>query len=428
MQFVTATAQNRRDGAMTHETNMPAVALAFLKAQAKRLAVCRDGSGEAVTTAADPARAVSLTRHEARAVLEALRTGTVNRLVARHLTIGRDSLTQLLMDHVSRHHDGSAQVVVGGYGVGKSHLGEQLADALERDGYVVARVELGATHGRAENPLGVVYSIESSLARMVIDGRELCFTSEWPFVRLAMSVPEYCPPAIRGELQRIHADHQGRQRLLERYDWIRQSLGDHLMQDLFWWTHSFLPHGRVPPEMTAANHAVAAINHLAHNLRELGANGLAIIFDEAERSDWAVNSYRLDRAQHLMVGFARAGANLDTKHLKHHLNYSHPPFRPLAPSYMHCIFMFSRSWGNAQLISRIDGVGRVDLPPLSPQDRAFLQSEILRIYTLAYGVRSMPLRATQQKVDARLHDEDVRMFVRTLVAALDYQRLHRGRR
>ena len=370
----------------------------------------------------------SVPRATAMAIVEALRSGTVNRPVARHLSVGREDMLDRLWRHISDNPEGSAQVVVGRYGTGKTHLAERFVDLVESRGYSVARVELGAAHGRPENPRGVLQSIESSL-RLCIDGNLLHFPDEWPFVRLALEIPRWWPYGVTPELQGIHRQHSGRSNLWLRYRLIRQVLGHRFCEDLRYLREWPYPHDDVPYPMTAANHAVAATNALAHLLREAGSRGLVILFDEAERSEWAQTAYRAERAGDLLMGFARAASNLSTDHLKHYRDILHPVYRPQAPSLVHCVFFFTWLGGNATWLANAVGATPIRIPPLSRLERQNLERHIRMVYGDAYSCDGLALdQHSRRLVDQRLDDEDVRMFVRTLVAALDYQRLHRGRR
>ena len=75
---------------------------------------------------------------------------------------GRDNELDNLKNHIQLSEKGSSQILVGGYGVGKSHLLEILTQHLLEEGYAVATLELGSSNERAEHPDGVVSAIERS--------------------------------------------------------------------------------------------------------------------------------------------------------------------------------------------------------------------------------------------------------------------------
>jgi hypothetical protein len=365
---------------------------------------------------------IAQTKREARSALEALRAGVVNRSVARTVTYGREPEALLLQSHIEKKPRGSCQILVGEYGIGKSHLAEMLAVRLEAGGYAVARLEMGASHGRAENPRSVAYAIERAIS-VKIDGRWIQGLDNLSVLIRAIRSPRRPYGQEVQFLADVHRRMPGRQRLLERYDYLQETIPVH-------WGgmgNSAVPDLSVaydvPSDMTAANKAVAAMNELAHDLHKVGVPGLVLIFDEAERSEWAASAYRQERARNLMLGFGLAAANQRTDWLKHHRNETWWSYRPEAPSRLHAVFAFTYAWGLSTELARLVGQPITKLSPLSGAIRKGIAKEIIEIYNTAYGYRSPLSSDDWATIEAYSSSEDIRSFVRCVVSALDHRRL-----
>ena len=331
------------------------------------------------------ARTNGNTRAHAHGAIDALRAGVVNRFIAEHLTYGRSAEIKRLERTIRQKKEGSTQVVIGDYGVGKSHLAEVLALRLEAAGYAVARLELGASNGRAENPQGVLRSIAANV-RVRIGGRRFA-GSELRMLVHAMAKPgQYDRWHWDYEIRRsIHKELPGKKNAAARYDLLRQARQQRLTEG----GYSYLPavFGGIPSAMTAVNCAVREVNSAAHLLAEHGFKGLVLLFDEAERSEWAVSYYRADRARDLMLGFALGSANKETRQLKHYRNATWRGYLYHKPSLIHSVFLFTRWWGLASEIRRAVGIQAIELDPLPEAARRNLRQRIEALYQDAYKVR-----------------------------------------
>jgi hypothetical protein len=90
---------------------------------------------------------------------------------------------------------------------------------------------------------------------------------------------------------------------------------------------------------------------------------------------------------------------------------------------MHCVFMFTHAWGLSSDLAVRVGTPPTTLPPLSPAERRKLEQQVSAIYQVAYGSNGADLQpAERNRIDQHLNAQDVRLFLRTLVAALDHQR------
>lgn len=356
------------------------------------------------------------------AAIDALRAGVVNRYIAEHLTFGRDSEIEQIESTILKKSGGSAQVLSGGHGVGKSHLCEVIAARLGNAGYAVAKLELGASHGRAENPNAVLQSIAQALS-LRAGGRRFRGNVELGYLTRASTKPQF-DWTWGGEdlVHKAHRAMKGEHRLVERYDVIREAFHAAMSDGRPWLSDPELI-SPIPSTMTAANLAVAAVNQAAHSLTKAGCKGIVILFDEAERTTWAWTSYRVERARDLMLGFALASANKDTSDLKHYQNSTWRQYRPLAPSRMHALFCFTAPRGLAQEIASSVGTRVLQLPALDESALRALEGRIEQLYELAYDTRVRLNSQARAQIRAAARTEDTRGLVRRLVAALDQTRL-----
>ena len=310
---------------------------------------------------------------KAKAAVDSLRCGVVNPFAAEKITCGRKEELRMLEGHIGLNPSGSVQNVIGGYGTGKSHLCELLSTRLENMGYAVAKVEMGSSHGRAENPDSFLSNIG----------------------------------------QTIRLRHEGR-------PYVGESSIERLLP-----TRRYRPQlfSKIPTAMTAANLAVSQLNCAAHRLKRIGIKGVVLLLDEAERSNSALNSYREDRAWNLMVGLSLAAANKDTSDLKHYLNDLSDPYCPVSPSRLHVINCFTFQWGIADAISNQTGCKTLDLSPLKKGILEKVAKKVIKLYRSAYGEGASLDGPLWLKVWNH-YDDEIRGFIRSILAALDKQRIY----
>lgn len=324
---------------------------------------------------------------QASAAIDALRAGVVNRYIAEHLTFGRESEIAGIESQIFSNEEGSVQILLGGYGVGKSHLCEVLACRLEKAGYAVARVELGSSSERAENPDAVLQAIANSIT-VHIGGHH------------------------------FHGSDELNSRLVEPF-FQKESIKDEFYKLLL----LFRP---IPSAMTAANLAVGQVRYAAQFLHNLGCKGVVIIFDEAERAtalSWT--PYRSQQATNLILWFALTSANKDTSSLKHYRNERHYCSLP-SSSLMHTIFCFTYYDDLVKQISSLINPPIYHLSKLNEFTLEKIKLKIQEIYQKAYGISAKISSQDEKKIYESVKDfEDTRTFVRCLVAALDHQRLQR---
>lgn len=360
--------------------------------------------------------------YRARVALEALRTGVTNREVVRLLSYGRDEELSQLERGVLDRPDGSAQVIVGGYGVGKSHLCELLGLALEAKGYAVARLELGASHSRAEYPRHILEAIETSL-RVKIGQRTYRGMTDLALLRRAADVRRTNSWEQRTVLE-SHKLFPGAHNLGQRVDFLRDELAA-LAPERFYSPYWASSSKVVPYELTAVNRAVAELNRVAHDLKDVGVPGLVVLLDEAERSETLPRgAYRMERARDLILGLATASANQDTRRLKHYRNEAPfaNPYLPCGVSRIHTVFAFTYAWGLAADLEAHLGVEPIKLTPLRGADRDSLLERLIELYDDAYGYAPDLSEAEVKRLKTERSAPDVRSTVRTIVAGLDFYR------
>lgn len=355
------------------------------------------------------------------AAIDALRSGIVNRYIAEHLTYGRDREVAQIETVIQENPKGSCQLVIGGYGVGKSHLCEVLARRFENNGYAVAKLEMGASYGRAENPHAVLDSIGRSIKAQV-KCRYFFGNSELAYLSKAVEKPTEAWRWDYYALQEIHKQFPSENDLLSRYRAIRDLYAAPPEENAWYYEPRIID--SIPSSMTAANLAVASVNKTAHKLRKVGAKGIILLFDEAERSNFASSYYRQGRARDLMLGFALASANMDTFHLKHYQNNTFLSYRPYEPSLIHVVFLFTCQRGLGNEIARAVEVIPLILTPLPAEDVLNLQNEVIKLYNSAYNVKLELFPDLLAKIRMDNRNIETRTMVRRLVAALDTVRLN----
>ncbi len=357
---------------------------------------------------------------KARAALEALRGGIVSRNVIELVAHGRESELETLKNHIESNTGGSTQIIVGGYGVGKSHLLEVMTERLLEDGYAVARLELGSSSERAENPNAVVGAIERSF-RVRVQGHEYSGGEKLCLLRRALKshhITDTYP--IRSIMLEAHKKFDTNQ-LFERTEHIRVELtrADLLTEVVRLNSLAF----DIPNVMTAANRAVKNIEVLSDDLKVKGnIKGFVLLFDEAERSEWASTPHREEQARNCLMWFATRAAQKSIENLKTYRDEWVEDIQE--PFFMHAIFAFTHRWGLAYSLEHRLQSSALTLESLSKSERLEIAESIKTVYKIAYGKQSGKLeKPVLQKILQDTDNEDVRLFTRTLVAALDHFRL-----
>ncbi len=346
------------------------------------------------------------TMFKARAALEALRCGIVSPAVTDLMaSYGRDNELDVLKNHIQQNENGSSQILVGGYGVGKSHLLEILTQHLLEQGYAVAALELGSSNERAENPDAVLKAIEHSfqvkIATEFIAGAEGMF-----LLQRAMNTREFMPSrSVLDGMKEL------REHFLERFGNLTELVENQNLSS------------QIPAAMTAANRVVGKLVEFAMQLKsEVKVKGFVILFDEAERSEWAYTLHRATQAQNLMTWFATRSANKSTKALKTYRDEYNSDLQ--TSSFLHTIFAFTHKFGLAQVLSNRLNIPVIQLKIIDRSNRIAIAEQIGLIYQIAYNQKKGQLRKKLlDNVLENTDNEDIRLFTRTIVAALDHLRL-----
>jgi hypothetical protein len=357
-------------------------------------------------------------RVQTSAAVDALRSGVVNSHVANMFTYGRDHELTTLMTTVENNPEGSTQLVIGRHGLGKSHLCHVLAHRLMMDGYSVVHLEMGASHGRAEQPQAVLQTIERNI-QLLHRGLRVRGGTQIAMLFHAMLSPSHADRYDWDYEARVDAfrRYPSDERVAERLRLLREFRHDRDAQGMYCAISSLF--GHMPSAMTAVNYAVRRVNRAAHSLRRHGFKGIVLLFDEAERTEWASTSYRANRAHDLVLGFGLAAANKPTASLKHYRDETHVEYLERKPSAFHSIFFFTWEWGLASTLQSHVGCRPIQLSALGAAARKRLIDAIASLYGDAYDGGHHASRAAQRPaVDDGARD-DIRSLVRETVAALD---------
>jgi hypothetical protein len=348
--------------------------------------------------------------------------GVTNREAVRFVTYGREQELADLESTILGKPAGSAQILIGGYGVGKSHLCELLSFCMGRQGYAVAKLELGASHSRAEYPRYILEAIEQGL-RVTIGGHVYEGVTDMALLRRAVN-PAHADHWDRKTVLHSHELFPERSDVHRRIEFLRAEL-PLLPGERFYNPYWMSVSAKVPFELTAINRAVAELNCLAHDLKEVGVPGLVVLLDEAERSETLPRGpYRMNRAREMILGLALASSNRDTSSLKHFHNESprSKPYLPCGASLVHTVFAFTYEWGLAADLAQLLGINPLTLSPLEDAAGYALLERILALYDEAYGYAPHLNSEKVARLVAHCNAPEARSVIRTIVSGLDYYR------
>ncbi|NLA38441.1 MAG: DUF2791 family P-loop domain-containing protein [Methanomicrobiales archaeon] len=369
-------------------------------------------------------------RHEARAIIEALRQGGVPREKVEHFTAGRDGELEEIREWLGSG-DGCLRID-GDYGVGKSHLLELTASHALHDGWAVARVEIDPNETPFHRPKRLYQSIIQSLEYRSGD-QIRTFSDLMTFVAgssgdmQAVEAHPYFGAFIR--YWKADSDNE------ELWDWIR---GD---SDPY---QSYLP--RLLDFQLAANiccNLLSGLGWIAKNV--LGLRGLLILIDEAESIDKSFyTNYQHRMALNTLKGLiftANSEKSLIEEAIKRQIGggclgrYSdlrYPGYRQYQFPYiwkeetgMKIVFAFvpeffeSLAYDSDAYLA-ITGMPSLKIEPLSRTEHARLFRRIVDIYREAYNFEP-------QRIALKLlPKEKTRFFLKATVEALDLMRFHPG--
>lgn len=356
----------------------------------------------------------SIHRNKARACLEALRMGIVSRESVEHVTVGRDTELSQILDHVATHRRGSAQVVIGAYGAGKSHLALLLEQRLLSLGYVVATIELGGSE-TAERPDVWLDSIRRHV-RARVQGEDFSGEYEISLYLLAKGDAEDLPWYVHRDVKEAFArlpagSWRIRRNLLRKH--IEQAYPDTSLRTTYCRLFN-----RIPSEMTAGSELAIEVTNVSRRCKG-PFNGMVLIIDEAERSDWANNSHRLKCAQNNLLWFTCAGLNVDVQDLKTYRNY----WRTLEyPTRLHVIALFAHEWMACWDIIR-RGAHKRHIAKLDTGQARQAIIKVAALYAHAYDRSPAVPGHLYNECAKMIESGDTRTALRKFVSALDYYRI-----
>jgi len=374
-------------------------------------------------------------RHEARAIIEALRQGGVPREKVEHFTAGRDSELEEIREWLGSG-DGCLRID-GDYGVGKSHLLELTASHALHDGWAVARVEIDPNETPFHRPKRLYQSIIQSLEYRSGD-QIRTFSDMMTFVAGSSGETQTLEthPYFGTFIRHWRADSDNE----DLWDWIKGDSDPH---------RSYLP--RLPNFQLAANiccNLLSGLGWIAKNI--LGLKGLLILIDEAESIDKSFyTNYQHRMALNTLKGLIftansekslieEATGELAIKrqdgggYFGRYSDLRYPGYRQYQFPYiwkeetgMKIVFAFvpeffeSFAYDNDACLA-ITGMPSLTIEPLSHTEHEHLFRQIVDIYREAYHFEP------QRIAFELLPKEKTRVFVKATVEALDLMRFHPG--
>jgi hypothetical protein len=364
-----------------------------------------------------------------RSIIEAFRLGVVPYGAVKDFTFGREREVSIINKWLTSDSEG-ALIIKSGYGSGKSHLLDYINVLASENHFAVASAEFDQETPPYRPKL--IYRQFIKSFRLNIDNRELSFRS---FVR------------------RIGATYGTSDSTDGYLDGVIQSVRHNREDDGLWdWIEGNRTYGYFGPTLydngTAANIYCHIISEIASEARNrLGAKGLVVILDEAERVTNATDIQQT-KGWHFVRGLTMLAANdqrLKTERLlydptavlkyvgkKTGLVYS--GFNPrLAyctnlPSFVKVVFAFTEdkyemeSWLGDCQISNVP----MKLETLSESAFKDIFYHIGKLYEASYSLTfpDVVLGRAYQVVKSKTEDQNavVRYFIKATVEALDILR------
>lgn len=417
---------------------------------------------------------------KARQIIEALRLGIVPHKYVEEFTFGREREINDVKKWLNDSNDGSL-IIVGEYGVGKTHLLEYIYSTALKDNWAVSIVELDPNEAPFHKPKVIYQKIVSSFRfksqggdfreflrkiALSIKGKNIekyCFHEEFKIkeynengylihcplydttIREGASLCEQCKyyylnkndiasQNARYELK----EHKYLGRIIEE---IRNGTDD----EYVWEWIEGNPTLYFSPQMyeysTCANvycYILSGIGWAARNI--LGLKGLLVLFDEAESVDsYWYTSYQNDKAWNFLTGLILMANNdkrLLTDTIEHryswsgysqgwwgrntglqYCGYSHLPFIWRIPCYVKIIFTFTP----IPWISYrepLNNLSRVELEHLDNESLMKISETIITLYQRAYN-----FKPDRNPLDLVSRDK-TRLFIKGMIETLDLMRFH----
>lgn len=362
-------------------------------------------------------------RIEARKIIEALRLGIVPQKYVEKLTFGREKELKQIKSWLNNANE-SSLVLVGEYGVGKTHLLEYLYSSLLKNNWAVSIVELDPNELPFHKPKRIYEAIISSFKFREKDGNFRDFLKEVVNNKNCheLETHQYLRVVIKEIKEGLDNEYT--------LEWIEGKptlVGNPPMYDY----------------STCANiycNILSGIGWATKNI--LGLNGLVVLFDEAESVDsYWYNSYQNDKSWNLLKGILFTASNrteLIEENIspfsispyggkiylgeKTGLQYcGHFPYlRYLwrVPSNLKFIFAFAPSY-NILEKEPLSTLRKIEIRHISEKYFGEILRSIVSFYENAYN-----FKVKQKNVLERVPRDKTRTLIKGLVEALDLMRFY----
>lgn len=333
-------------------------------------------------------------------ILEALRLGVVPSAGSQLTTVGRERELAMIRDDLAdAERGGSARVLLGDYGTGKTHMLECTEALAHERNFITTRVVLDDEEVSPSHPKRVY----RELVRRLHYPDKLGVTGLEPLLEAAAELPGFLSPSsphyhrylspavayhrelrpgtpLRAELLDWLEGHPGISNLeLEkslRAETRLRSQRLYALMDFRPWAHLYA-------------YLVGGISWLA---RQVGYTGLAILFDEAEFYA-LLNSSGKEFAEVLFGYYAAAALGRERVEFDldaaprggHAVHRGFPPIYSEGQQPIYCLFAMTEDPLGVNLLKRILGEERiVPLVPLGLEDYQELCRRVVDLYKRAY--------------------------------------------
>lgn len=372
----------------------------------------------------DTKRVLSEKQFKARQIIEALRLGIVPHEYVEEFTFGREEEINNIKNRLNNPDNGSL-IVVGEYGVGKTHLLEYIYSTALKDNWAVSMVELDPNEASFHKPRIIYQKIISSFKFKQKNGDFRTFLR-----RIANSSHFY-------ELK----SHEYLSRIIEK---IRNGT-DH--EDVWEWIEGEPTWYQYPPMYdysTCANiycYLLSGIGWAARNVLKM--KGLLILFDEAENVDsYWYSSYQNNKVWNFLRGLILMADNNKNllKEVREDALYEHPtykgwwgrytdlqycgykqlPFVWRIPCSVKIIFAFAPSWVLDREPLNINSIAKLELEHLDKKVFVKIWKSVNELYGTAYNFECIDF----SNFRSREPIDKTRRFIKGMIEALDLKRFH----
>ena len=340
-----------------------------------------------------------------RQVLEALRLGVVPFDYVEKFTFGRDKEIAIANAQLKEleENGGSALLIEGSYGVGKTHFLDYLFMLALRQKFLVTKVEL-STRGVAPNrPKHVYRELLKSLTYINRKGEIRGFRD---FIL---------------EVLEKHSSILESHRYLKEVIWYTQSG----VSDYFWnWLEREYSSQRplLYDFSTASNIYTYILTGIGYAAREIGYKGLVIILDEGERL-WNLDyQYQIDSGTSFLKGLVYTGLGKDTSSLPRVAWASEIPYLFRNPSSLMIVLSFTSI--PYFLNSVVSWNSQISINNLLQEDLRKVFNHIIEIYSETFP--GFPILIQMKEVLFSILSNklsrNIRRFIKGTIEFLDISR------